>query len=154
MSSADKEGKQLFIFAELCGRQLVGYAKVDDLGPVEDGRGFVTVADPLELRTALVPTRDPVTEQERSFLVSELRPLSNLDWDATISIKVSSHRPALGGSKLEESYLREIRTFQQQWEASEAQRGDGASPIHRAQEVSPHDLAAHAAMQRLKVGPH
>lgn len=144
-SGRGKEKEKVFLLTENCGRQLVGLCTVDENGQLELGaHGYVVVLEPLELRIGMMQ-QNP---REPAIFGSEFRPLVNLEWTPYISTRYPSHRVA--GERVVVGYTTHVRAFQNQFAQLLAEEREEKSPIHCAKEVSKADLAAAAAVERLR----
>lgn len=149
-NGAVSKDRMLVILTETCGRGLVGYVPIDPAGPVWDavsqyGARWITMTDPMELRVGMM------TDQHgRPAFGSELRPLINTDWTPEINCQVSDWRAA--GPGMEVSYLRDLRGYREKYEQGERARAQSESRVHQAAVVPPEEIAAAAALARMRAG--
>jgi hypothetical protein len=133
-----REGREIFMLTEPCGRQVVGYCDVDGLGdPVEDDRGYVVCWEPLMV----------VTSVQTGAV--QVRPIHSFDWSEKISVYKPTYLP--GGARLREVHAENIDEFYQQYLAAEKKRVQRDNRVVPATEVSPRDIAASEAARQMRV---
>lgn len=121
----------VYLLMEQCGRQLVGFVVMDEDGPIENSWGYVKVTNPLQLFAQARPDGVAVS----------LQPPAAMVFVKEMHVRVSSFSEC--PKPLMDKYAKDVLRHQEQIQ--------GGSLIQCAAAVSPEDLAAAAAVDRMKV---
>jgi hypothetical protein len=121
----------VYLLVEQSGRQLVGFVTMDEDGPTEDSRGYVKVSNPLQVM--MQPRPDGVA-------VAFNPPVMIFLEEMYIRVSSWSECPKL----LADKYAQAVLRHQEQEQSS-------GGLIQRASSISSEDLAAAAAVERMKV---